>query len=373
MKKIGLILLFTVVYLSSLHTKSYLSVNESNRVCEESSSEFVDILFAGDVMGHMPQVRVAYNKERNEYDFRPCFQYLKPYIESADLAVANLEVSLAGEPYSGYPNFSSPDALFDGLVWAGFDVVLLANNHVADKGRRGITKTIQTIEKQAQYAGVYADAAARDSLYPLIINIKGVQIALLNCTYGTNFNPVYLPQMVNLIDTVQIKQDVLKAQKQYADLLIMNIHWGDEYKVNANDYQAKLARFFARIGIDLVVGSHPHVVQNFEYINTNDSTKMPVYYSLGNFVSNQRKRNTNGGIMAKVTVNVNTRSIVTCGYLPFYVHKGEIEEKFQYYLLPTVDYLSKKLKITLPAKEDSLLMLFDTDTKKRLHNLPIVR
>lgn len=373
MRKTALILLFTVVSFSFLGNAPYISNNEIVNVCEDDSLYFATLIFAGDIMGHMPQIKAAYNKDSDNYDFRPCFAYLKPYIETADIAVANLEVPLAGKPYSGYPNFSSPDALFEDAVWAGFDIMLLANNHAADKGKVGIEKTIKTVSEQTKYAGVYLNASQRDSLYPLMYEVKGMKIALLNCTYDTNSNPVYEPQIVNLIDTAQIRMDVDTAKARKADFIIMAIHWGKEYKLKADATQQQLAAYFAKLGVDLIIGSHPHVVQNFDYVYKQDSTQVPVYYSLGNFVSNQRKLHTDGGIMAKIIVDTKTHTIQSCSYIPYYVHRGEIEEKYQYYLLPTDDYLSDKLNVVLPQTQDSLLRVFDTNTRKRLFNLQLAK
>lgn len=372
MRKLSLIILFTVVYFTFFGNASYLSNNQKINICEDTIFSNITLLFAGDIMGHMPQITAAYNKDSDNFNFKPCYTYLKPLIECSDIAVANLEVSLAGKPYSGYPNFSSPTALLDGSIWAGFDVMLLANNHAADKGKDGIDQTIYDVSRKSKFVGVYATAAQRDSLYPLVIEVKGVKLAILNYTYDTNSNPVYEPQIVNLIDTIQIRKDVITAKSRKADFIIMAIHWGKEYMVQENAEQQALARFFASLSVDLIIGSHPHVVQNFDYVYKSDSTKVPVYYSLGNMISNQSKRNTNGGILAKITIDTKTRKLQTCSYIPFYVYKGEIEGKYQYYLLPTSDYLSGKLKVSIPQVQDSLLRVFDTDTRKRLDNLPSV-
>ncbi len=379
MQKTTLILLFTAVSFSFFGGWSHSSDSKVVNVCEYDDLNSINIVFAGDIMGHMPQVRAAYNKETNYYDFKPCYTYLKPYITAADIAVANLEVPLAGKPYKGYPNFSSPDAIFDAAVWAGFDVMLLANNHAVDRRSEGVKRTISKVSQQSKFVGVYLSNIQRDSIYPLIIEKKGLRIAFLNCTYGTNNMPVVKPQVVNRIDTAQIRKDVSTAIARKADIIIMTIHWGEEYKLKANATQVNLAKFFAQLEIDLIIGSHPHVVQNFDYVYKADSTKVPVYYSLGNFMSNQRKRHRNGGIMASVSINTQTKKISKCSYIPFYVHKGKIEGKYQYYLIPTVDYLSrvkfklnqKQLSIDLPQKADSLLRLFNKDTQARLKELSV--
>lgn len=331
----------------------------------------ISLVFAGDIMGHSPQFQAAYNKTTKKYNYDICFQYVKPYIASADFAIANLEVPLAGLPYSGYPNFSSPDALLDGLKNSGYDVMLTANNHVLDRSKNGLERTLRIIKnRNLKHAGSYINLEQRDSIYPLILESKGVRIALLNCTYGTNGMNVTSPNIVNYIDTVQIKSDIRKSEILGADLTIMTIHWGTEYELKANISQVELAKFLAREGVDMIIGSHPHVVQNFEYINP-EYQNMPVFYSLGNSISNQRKPNTDGGIMVKAEINVFTKRISSVNFLPVYVHKGYLNNIFQYHLIPTIDYIKSPDKFNIPSKDSVNLHYFDTETRKRLSNVSV--
>ena len=339
----------------------------------------VVLVFAGDIMGHIPQLEAAYDKTTGTYNFISCFNFISPYIQSADLAVANLEVPLAGKPYSGYPCFSSPDALLDGAVAAGFDVMQLANNHIADKGKAGIERTYLTVNNKVKSIGVYLNPVQRDSLYPLILTVKGIKIALLNSTFGTNGHVVPPPYLVNQIDTTQIdttqidttqiRKDIQTAKRRGAKFIIATFHWGNEYELKANKIQEKLAQFVVNAGADVIIGSHPHVVQNFEMVGRSDSTKAPVFYSLGNMISNQRWRNSNGGILARITISKESCKIMNTDYLPFYVYKGTLNGKFQYYLIPTEKYLNKSMQMNLPVKEDSMLVTFDQDVRLRLQNL----
>jgi len=369
MWKKGLVYVLMLVCLLIFCISYKIPDKQINSVAEQDKKDSIVFVFAGDVMGHMPQIEAAYNRDSGIYDFRPCYQYISPYIKSADLAIANLEVPLAGKPYTGYPRFSSPDALLDGALSAGFDVMQLANNHVADKGNKGIEYSYAAVNAKTHSVGVYLNEAQRDSLYPLIMNVKGVKIAILNCTFGTNGNAVYKPIIVNRIDTAQIRHDVQRAKSRGARFVVLTIHWGTEYELKANSIQTELAHFFVNVGIDLIIGAHPHVVQNFELISRADSTTVPVFYSLGNMVSNQYWRNSNGGILAKVTLDKTTCKVLHCNYLPFYVYKGKLAGKFQYYLIPTKAYMQKKIECTLPLSNDSLLNLFDSDTHKRLSNI----
>lgn len=337
---------------------------------EFENDDTLSLIFTGDIMGHSPQFQAAYNPDTKTYNYDICFQHVKPYIEEADFAIANLEVPLAGAPYSGYPNFSSPDALLDGLKYAGYDIILTANNHVVDRGKRGLERTIRTIKnRELLHAGSYIDKAQYDSVYPLILEQKGVKIALLNCTYGTNGIPVTLPNIVNMLDTVQIKKDIRKARTRNVDLVVMTVHWGNEYELNANIEQRKMARFFVREGVDLIVGGHPHVVQNAEYLTVENKMPIPVIYSLGNSISNQRKPHTDGGIMVKVEIGTKLKQIIKTSYLPVYVHKGVLSGKYQYHLIPTVDYVKTPANFPLSVADSLSLTYFDKETRKRLENM----
>mgnify|MGYP003291491526 CR=1 FL=1 len=174
----------------------------------------VTLIFAGDMMGYAGQYESAWNDSLKRYDYTPCFKFVKKYVSSADLACINLEVPLAGAPYSTYPQFCSPDELLDGLQDAGFDLVFTANNHVVDKGKKGLERTIDQLQlRHIPFAGSYKDTTQRDSLYPLIVDVKGLKIALLNCTYGTNGLKVHSPNCVNMVDTAQFAADIRKADE----------------------------------------------------------------------------------------------------------------------------------------------------------------
>ena len=363
---IPMFMLLSIVWVSLSYKVPDIKDDIKSEVAQNDS---VVLLFAGDIMGHVPQIEAAYNKSTKTYDFNPCYTYIEPYIKSADIAIANLEVPLAGKPYSGYPCFSSPDALLDGAVNAGFQVMQLANNHVADRGGNGIERSYITVNKRVKSTGVYLNQGQRDSLYPLIMEVKGLKIALLNCTFGTNGHAVSAPKMVNLIDTVQIRNDIQTARKRGAQFVVMTVHWGNEYELKSNAIQENLACFMTKAGVDAIIGSHPHVVQNFAMLSRSDSSKVPVFYSTGNMISNQRWRNSNGGILARITILKNSCKIKHVDYLPFFVYKGTLNGKFQYYLIPTEKYRNGLLPVSLPARDDSMLVTFDQDTRKRLPNI----
>lgn len=302
----------------------------------------LSLLFAGDIMGHDSQIASAYDAATGTYDYASCYQFVKPYISSVDLAIGNLELTLAGPPYKGYPQFSSPDNLAKTLKDIGFDVLVTANNHSADRGKNGIERTLTMLDSfNILHTGTFADEVNRMNDYPLIIRKNGITISLLNYTYGTNGMPVTKPNIVNLIDTVQIRKDLIKSKKASPDMTIVFMHWGAEYQSLYNNWQQQLADFCFSNGTDMVIGAHPHVLQPMEWRKPENRL---VVYSLGNFVSGQRDRYKDGGAMLYadlMKVSYKPDSAVTtidsAGYYLQWVYRTADAHK-DYYILPVPSF-----------------------------------
>lgn len=264
---------------------------------EEPQPLRATLLFTGDVMQHLPQVHAA--RRGDGFDYAPVFAAVRPHFEAADLTVVNLETTLASAPpYTGYPLFRSPAALADALAEAGVDAATLANNHCCDGGGAGIRTTIGELDRCGiLHTGTFADSLDRAANHPLRIERCGIRFALLSYTYGTNGMSVPRGTEVNRIDTLRMAADLAEARRGDTDCVAVCIHWGNEYQRQPDAGQRRLADFLRRHGADLVIGHHPHVVQPCEA----DSTHA-VCYSLGNFVSNQRQRYRDGGLMALIDV-----------------------------------------------------------------------
>lgn len=331
----------------------------------------ITLIFAGDVMHHTPQMHASYVSETNSFDYTPCFQFVKPYVQSADFAFCNLETNLGGKPYTGYPLFSAPDELLFALKDCGFDGLQIANNHIFDRGSKGLERTIQRIKEHGMYSiGAYIDKNQRDTEYPPIFNLKGVKTAVLNYTYGTNGLPVKYPNIVNIIDSIQIIKDIYFARQQKADLIIALMHWGWEYRLKSDKIQRDWADFLVSNGVDLIIGSHPHVVQEVDF-KPNKKKTVPVYYSLGNFISNQREKHRNGGILAKIEINSETKEISTVSYIPFYVYKGHLNNLRQFYIIPTQKFIDNPSEFFIPKKDSLELIDFHNTIKNKLNNIEI--
>ena len=258
----------------------------------------LSMLFIGDIMQHDSQMEAAYDTLLKKHDYTSCFQYVKPYFDSVDLTIGNLEVTLAGLPYKGYPLFSAPDGLAMTLKDIGLDVLVTANNHCVDRGRQGLERTIMMLDSfKISHTGTFSDTVNRMNDYPLTVRQKGFALSILNYTYGTNGMPVENPNTVNRIDTAVIKKDLEKARGLKPDAIIVFMHWGSEYQSLPSKFQKDITDFCFLHGAKFVIGSHPHVLQPIEWRKETDQL---VAYSLGNFVSGQRKRYTDGGLMLKV-------------------------------------------------------------------------
>jgi poly-gamma-glutamate synthesis protein (capsule biosynthesis protein) len=341
----------------------------------EPTPDTITLMFIGDVMSHMPQVTAA-QKNDGSYDYSICYRYLAPYIASADICIANMEVPLAGAPYSGYPQFSCPDAMMSQLFDAGVDVFLTSNNHSCDKGAKGIRRTIHVMDSLGiPHVGTYLDSADFNQRNPLIVEKNGFRIAVLNYTYGTNGIPAPNPFIVNLLDSAAIARDVARARELKADYIVVMPHWGIEYERKQNKVQSGYARYMYECGADMVIGGHPHVVQPITLENRNEHgvAQRITAYSLGNFVSNQRKRYTDGGIIVKCQLVRDTTGVIQITdyeYLPYWVYRGTCSGKYQYHILPAKDAVEYNADYDIHGEDSVALNLFYNDTKSLIDNVP---
>jgi len=301
------------------------------------NAQEIRLLFAGDAMQHQRQIDNAFRN--GEYDYSSYFQYIKDDISRVDLAVVNLEGPLGGKPYKGYPQFSLPDAFAAALKEAGFSVFLTANNHAVDCYSKGISRTIDVLDSLGVYhTGTFKNDVEREQNYPLIVEKNGIRMAFLNYTYDTNNITPEAPYIVNIIDTALIKEDINKAFLAHPDVVIAVMHWGQEYQLNPNKAQKELARFLINQGVDLIIGSHPHVVEPSQiYTDPISKSSHLIVYSLGNFVSGMSAVNTDGGQMVEVTLEKTdgkTR-IKSCGNLLLYVQQKKVSNnKIDFTLIP---------------------------------------
>lgn len=310
-----------------------------------SAQERVTLLFVGDLMQHDAQIKAA--RAQDGYDYADCFKHVRGEISEADIAVGNLEVTMGGKPYRGYPSFSAPDDFLLAVKDAGFDVLLTANNHCLDRGKRGLERTIQMLDSVGLHrVGTYTNRADRERHCPLLIEKNSIRIALLAYTYDTNGLTPSAPNMVNYIDKEQIKEDILRARRMLPDVIIACMHWGVEYHSLPAKADREMADWLLAQGVDHVIGSHPHVVQPMEVrADAHTPAKHLVAYSLGNFISNMSIEGSDGGAMVKLTLKKKwgiTR-LDSCSYSLVWTSRPDLSRKKNYELYPAL-FLNKELE-----------------------------
>ena len=318
----AIIVLLTILTFSC-NRGNYSRLQNNECVIEEvvePQEEHLSILIAGDFMQHGPQITAALQPD-STYNYDECFARVKPVIEQADVAIGNLEVTLGGKPYAGYPQFRAPDEYLQAIVDAGIDIILTANNHCLDSGKHGLERTIMMMDSVGvPHLGTYIDEFERDNNYPFILDYNGIRVAILNFTYGTNGLVVESSNIVNMMDTVVIANDLDKAIAMNPDVIIAIPHWGIEYQTLPSEEQRVMANWLIDNGVDHVVGGHPHVAQPMELLNDG---KNFVAYSLGNFISNQSRPNTFGGYMVRLDFvkNDSLTRLYDCCYIPYWVSR----------------------------------------------------
>lgn len=309
------------------------SSNEEKTAQEEIKPDVTFTLTAiGDIMCHNTQYWDAYQKETDTYDFSYVFENVKDYVAAGDVSIANIETSFAGKDrgYSNYPVFNSPDELARDVKATGLDIITTAGNHCLDMGYSGLSRTIDVLKNNGiEQLGTYKSQEERDTVF--IKDVKGVKIAFIDYTYGTNGIPVPSGKeyCVNLIDKNLIKKDIESAKEQNVDMIVACMHWGDEYKTKANKEQEDLADFLFKNGVNVIIGNHPHVLEQMEKrtVTLEDGTTQDgfVIFACGNFICDQNAENTRNSIILNLNITRHSDGKVTvdkANYIPIYMYKG---------------------------------------------------
>ena len=264
----------------------------------------ITLTAVGDLIMHMPVVNSAFSPEKQSYDFRPIFAPLKSALSSTDLTVGVLETSLTAryDQLSGYPRFNTPYQLAEALRWAGFDLVFTAHNHSLDQGVNGIISTLDHLEA----VGLAATGTRKRFLEKpyYLVEINGIKLAFLSYTTITNglSAPPGKRWALNTFDFAKIEGQIRKLKAAGVDGIIMALHYGDEYIRYPTRADQQLFEQLCALGVDVILGSHPHVIRPLEKVVITDPfTNYPktclIAYSLGNFLSNQRWRYSDCGLM----------------------------------------------------------------------------
>lgn len=349
----------------------------SNKNTKQDTAEPITFTLTslGDTLCHNTQYWDAYNSKTDEYDFSYVYEDIKNYTLSSDITIGSLETTFAGKEngYSNYPTFNTPDSLATALKDIGVDVVSLAGNHALDYGYTGLCRTIDVFNNIGlSHLGTYKTAEDQEKI--LIKDVKGVKIAFINYTYGTNGIP--LPSgkdfCVNLIDKDFIKKQINQAKEQNVDMIVACMHWGTEYRTTANSEQKDLANFLFENGVDVILGNHPHVLEPMEKktITLQDGTTKDVFvvYALGNFTADQRDEITRDSAILNLTITKNSDgkiSIDKVNYVPIYMYKNTNVSTHKFKILD----IEKTIKDYEEGKNTSINSTVYNNLKKQLEKI----
>ena len=386
LKKISILFILVSTFLGcSIRTEVSIQDGLQKPVDEFRLVDRVTLSAIGDIIVHDAQLKSAWDAENHCYNFEPVFSPVKDLLSAADLTIGNLETTLPGRKklYAGYPRFGTPDALVSALQGAGLDILTTANNHACDTGKRGVVRTIKILDAHGLlHVGTYRNKKAYETQRILIVEHNHIRLAFLSYTYGINGMPIPKGTYVNLISRQRISDDITLARAQNPDFIIVLLHWGTEYQRYPDESQKAMVTFLFSEGVDIVLGSHPHVLEPFELKPVTDKhgdTKPRlVIYSLGNFVSNQRDRYRDGGIIFNVTLRRQystdkgpTQDITDVHYIPTWVYVHRTADKNQFYILPIARYLKNDQSLQLPNDAYQKMLTFYNDTQVHLQASPI--
>ena len=325
----------------------------------------ITLVMIGDMLMHTSVVNSGEQGD-GSYNYDHLFANVADRIASADIAIVNQETIMGGDDrgFSGYPTFNSPTALADAEAAVGFDVILHGTNHALDKGASGVLNCInywETNYPDIAYLGINKSQEAQDT-YIYVYEQDGISIAILNYTYGTNgiSTPADQPYLVNYLEEDKVVSDIERAH-ELADFVIVCPHWGTEYNLGTDSSQAKWTQIFLEAGVDLVIGTHPHVIEPVEWVTDDEGNEMLVYYSLGNFVNGTSSSGSGvtsrmvGG-MAEVTIGVENGEVVILEYdaIPLVCHIASGSDFTVYYLSDYTEELAQENRIVSQDAEFSL-------------------
>lgn len=404
MKKLAILLV--LLLLTGCFGQSQAPIDEEPPEPNETQEDVIvelTISSVGDIMVHSLQYQAAYVAQTGEYDFTGNFKYIKPYIEKADLAIGNLETTFAGPErgYSGYPMFNTPDSMADAIKFAGFDVISTINNHTIDTGIQGMLRTLDIL-RDRNLIPVGSKSSQEEKSYT-IQNVNGVMVGVTGYSYESPSNdgirrlngipiPTQYEEYLDTFDYDEISRDLgdmenrIESMRQDgAEIIVFVIHWGNEYHRSYNSHQQNLAENLNALGVDVIFGSHPHVIQPVKVIEGGNGHKTLVAYSLGNFISNQRyeflnNRLTEDGMVVYVTFEKNmTTGKITMketSYLPTWVNRHVVSGKWLYEIIPVYQAIQNPEKYNLisqDSKNRASISLDNTVNWIKEHNSQITQ
>lgn len=325
----------------------------------------IKISFVGDLMCHSAEIEAARVKA-DSFDFNPFYKFIKDELFAADLLIGNLETVVWEKyPPSGYPRFNAPKAFLTALKNSGFDILATANNHITDYWKEGLIQTLSNIKKSGMESiGCLLSEKEADSLK--IFYKNGISIAILNYTYDINIKNLRKHDkfLVNIIDTNRIKTDILKIKNKNIDLIVVYYHFGNEYKNLPNNFQREIVKKTFAYGAKIIIGSHPHVLQPIETKKNykGNLIESAVCYSLGNFLSNMKLKNTDEGAILNFYLHKSGEETVidSIDFVPVWVYKNNVKKKIA--ILPSAgkfDFLNENEHLLIQQSRNNVINILN--------------
>lgn len=339
---------------SSQHNSSDSSSQATNTIDQTIPTQDVPpasiiISAVGDLMAHQSNLNNAYNSKTSTYDFSGFLALVKPYLTKSDLTIGNFETVTAGPNarYTSYPSFNTPDSMLTALSNAGFDVLSTANNHCLDRGINGLTRTIQKIQ-QNKMTNIGSSIDGKNKY--TTIDVNGIKVSILSYSSTFNGNDAKLSasqknKYISQINETQIMSDIKIVKSKGADAIIVIMHWGTEYQREPSTTQTLLSKKILTWGADIILGSHPHVIQKSEITKVNGKDKF-VIYSMGNFISGYRRSDkakrpnkvyTEDGVIVQLQIEKDPKEgviIRKVNYIPTWVDKNYINNRPVFKIIP---------------------------------------
>lgn len=365
----------SIVTAKPTQTPKPASTTKTSAATNSPSPKTATLTFTGDLMVHSYQYEAAYDRASNTYDFSNNFTYIKKYFKKSDYVIGNLETTFGGTALgiSDYPRFNSPDSFADALLDAGFDLLTTANNHCVDKGTSALLRTIDVLDNLGlEHIGTYQNKSSSKKIF--IKKINEIQIAFINCTYGTNGLPYDHDYNVKLLNE-EIYKEIKKARK-LADFVVVLPHNGTEYaKTPSETYKAQYKKML-KSGADVVIASHPHVLQPMEYVEIttkqNTTRKGFILYSLGNFISSQVTKPRDAGVILNLTIKEDKSSsfvIDKVAVIPTWCRFSDASSKRNFSVFSVYDILKmseKKRKSLIRDKDFARVQQIQLESTKTL-------
>ncbi|WP_167482876.1 CapA family protein [Leptospira jelokensis] len=350
-KSLSFILLFTITSLSCYTLPDFTPTRQ------------VRIQFVGDLMCHSSQISSYFDSKTKTYNSFKSFEYVSEILQNANLTLGNLETTISDNPseFSGYPRFASPVGYVHGLKKAGFNILSTANNHSADTGPKGIDTTIRAVSENGMIPiGSYASYEDYQNRKDFIQDINGIKIAIYNYTYSTNGIPVREGRIVRLLNEDQIKNDIDFAKANGAHFIILWYHYGTEYSEKPDQSQTKWVNLGINSGADIIIGGHPHVVQKLDfYKDQNSNEQRLVAYSLGNFLSAQNRKFTDGGVILSFTLTLELGKELVKKIEKVQTKSVWVDPR-NYMIIPIQNYKQREFPIQLPKHLEKRMFEYES-------------